>query len=232
MHNQRSTAGFAQLMVLSGLAVLSALVLATYDHSLSGLRLQAGLQRLYDDQLLGTSAARRVFAAIEDDSDPLELPLVGVSPGPGTISISGEEVDLALEHEAGKLSAWKVNDMVFSRYLASLAQGQMQVRLSPHVSLDTATDVRNAMTVPLIGDDVDFIFEGDFSRFHSANFIAEKWASDQALAAAAALNWSDQAHEQTDREISTLVINVDRHSSKRYTFMITGGGQVTTLGAN
>lgn len=231
MHYRQQTAGFAQLVVLSGLALLSAMVLALYDRSSNDLQLQAGLKQLYENRIATASAARRVFAAIEDDSDPLEMPLIGSSMTPLTFASGNQEFEISLEHEAGKISVWTSEQLVLDRYLALAAPFSALPQSAASDTQNRSTELQNAVSIKFLAARLSPTFNRDFSPFHLASTVDFRWASERVLAATGGGRDSQNTGEAA-QGVLALVVGNSLKQARRYVFSVTSGGKVMLLGTS
>lgn len=100
MRRETSNAGFVQVVVLAGIATLAALSVAGLSSTQSADVTAAAIERMLRVDVLTRSAFARVLAALESRPDTFEQQALS---GPTVLEISGQEVAVSLEGEAGKV---------------------------------------------------------------------------------------------------------------------------------
>lgn len=246
MSRQSNAEGFAQIIALTGLAILGGMIATLQLQTIGATRAQSALQQTIYGRIAADSATRRVFSAIENDDDTLEATLVK---GNGTLSLKEAGVDIAilLEREGGKISASNSSSELVRGYLAGLGvAGSPSVGVGVGVGeAQSTTALRATITIGLLHQDEDASFDRDFSRYHLSPSVNPLFASERVLGAVPDL--TDWAREDALRERHTGTITANsrffstdvsalslvfQSPDLRTTFVLTAGGKIEGLGSS
>lgn len=222
MPRQPNAEGFAQIIVLSGLAVLGGIIAAVQLQTAGAIRTQSALQQTITGRIAAESAARRVFAAIEDENDPLELTLLGEA---GTLQLreAGIDVVLSLEHEGSKISTLNPGAALFQRYLVNLGvDASLPTSLAP-------SELRALVTTRLLEQGIKAAFDEDFSQYHMWPDVDTEFAPPRVLDALDHSIASGTVFQKTAATPFTIHALVDS-TSFRLTFQVTLSSAMQVLG--
>jgi hypothetical protein len=105
-----------QLLVLMSLAAIGAIVTASITVARINHQAAAGLERTIEVEALATSALRRIFHAIENPTDDLELELLT---NEVPLQVGGVVVGMKIESEASKVNLMLADVAMLQQYLTS-----------------------------------------------------------------------------------------------------------------
>lgn len=238
---QRSnTDGFAQIIVLAGLAIVSGLVVSLQQDAIDNTRMQAALKSTLGTRIAARSAMRRIYSAIENGDDQMELPLLSKG---GTLESTeaGLEVRVALEREGGKISLLPNAGALVASYLV-----KNNLSIPEEFALElTERQLRNSLSLALASGPSSMDADGDFSAFHTSSGIDPASASSRVLRAVPDLSDSQIAAVLAEREHGqtsvtsayftsavtalTVYAKMQTGGDLRSTFIVTAGGSVALL---
>lgn len=221
MLRQQHADGFAQIIALTGLAILGGIIAVLQIQMIGAIHAQSVLQRTVIGRIAAESATRRVFAAIESDDDTLEQALLAET-GMLQLKEAGVDVSLSLENEAGKISALKPDTQLARSYLLGLG-----VDLAFEDNAPSSRDLRAAVGVEMIEQGIDAKFEDDFSPYHSSVNVDPQKASDRVIGA---VQNSHATPNSSRPSIWTLSARSGQIGHLRAVFNITSGSEVQLLG--
>lgn len=242
MLRQSNAEGFAQIIALTGMAILGGMIATLQLQTIGAIRAQSALQQTIYGRIAADSATRRIFSAIENDDDTLEATLAHAN---GTLQLHEAGLDMAivLEREGGKISASNSPSELVQGYLAGLGVvGTASARVG---EVPPSAGVQAIVTIGLLQQNVDGSFDQDFSRYHLSPGINPLFASDRVLDAVPDLtDWDKQSilrernsgaitatssFFSTDvRALSLVVPSLSLGS----TFLLTAGSKVDLIGSN
>jgi hypothetical protein len=222
MLRQPNADGFAQIIVLTGLAILGGIIATLQMQMIGAIHTQSALKQTVIGRIAAESATRRVFAAIVSDDDTLEQALLAET-GTHQLKEAGLNVALSLEDEAGKISANRPNVELVHSYLLNLGIDKTFGESSP-----SSRDLRAAVSVGLIEQSINAKFEDDFSRYHSSVTVDPQKASPRVIGA---LQNPPRAPSSSPPSIWTLSAKLGQIGPFRAVFNITSGNKVQLLGS-
>lgn len=241
MPRQSNAEGFAQIIALTGLAILGGMIATLQLQATGATRAQSALQQAIVGRIAAGSATRRVFSAIENDADTLEATLAR---GNGTLQLHEAGLDMAvsLEREGGKISAANSPSELMQGYLAGL--GVVSPASAGVSEVQATAGVRAMVTIGLLQHNVDASFDQEFSRYHLSLGINPLFASDRVLDAVPDLTDWDRGDILRDRHTGkinaissyfsadvTALSLVLQSPARRSTFVLTAGGKVEVRGS-
>ena len=250
-----STGGFAQISALLALAGIAGVLAVTLSQSVEISRQTVVLDRIIRGSVIADSGVRRLLAAIDDPDDRLEDE-VGILGFPRTIEVSGVQVGLAIEGEAGKLNPLTIPWEVLERYvdragITAADRTDLLERLQDArrtVDMDAALRSLHVFLIPLLSLDE---LERDFSVRTNLAGVDPHLASERILAALpdlgeaaatelvrsrhdpSAIGRFDSRYFATGHPLFTLVTTVHWNDVDRFTrrvpIEITTAGKVLVL---
>lgn len=194
--------GFAQLMVLGGLAAVAGVLTLATTASLGTSEMAAALANRLEHEIAASSAVHRIISAIADGGDALEIGLLSATAL--DLDVGGTSVALSIEGEGGKINPVATRTEIVEGYLrdlglsteefASLRTEFAGLRADRSASGEVTSAVMLALLPWVAADQID----SDFSPFNDRTGIDLRYASERVLSAFPDLDASE-VHQVVER---------------------------------
>lgn len=178
-------AGFAQIVVLAALAVISAILTVALAAASTNDRFLTVFDRRVRAEVAADSSIREILSAIGDTADTAEQELLK---GQVDLAIGQMSIELRIEGEAGKIDPLLTNPDVLGGYLDDLGVGGAErAELITAIEVARGADDDGAALNVLRRTLVDRIppgeFDSDFTHFGRGAGIDPQYASSRVLRA-------------------------------------------------